>query len=196
MDDNQPVDLAEARRKKPQLRNIELRLSNGEIIRYELEWPYGKALRDLDHGELVPRLLAAGFSYNGQPVSRSLLETLPHRTLAVMIRAIDLELAKQDRGQPDALPIDPDGRWFQIEILIAGEWRVLSMRPFGSALRDAADDAVRLREILVESGLTLNGFQLAMWQLAEMQDAEIIAFADAIGKALVENLDRGTLYGN
>lgn len=183
------TDLEATRRAKPRLRKVEIRTSDGGSFFYELTWPADKRLRDIDNNLLIPMLLAAGLSFQGQPIAQKTLEGLPFQTLVYLVKGIDSELARQDAPQPP----ESSGKAFseatgflQVDVWLAGQWRSVILRPWGMALREAGDDAVALRQIFADCRLHLNGFELELWRLCEMPDHEILALSLALQQAAME----------
>jgi len=190
------TDLDAVRRAKPRLREIVVRLTSGDTRRYSLIWPEGKRLVDLP-GELVAAtLVEAELRCEGELISFDALAGARLQSFWKLVRILDEEMLRQDQPQDVPPPVATDAAWFGIEIQLGGEWRTLIMRPPCAVLARAAGDPVEVRAGFFELGLTMDGHQLALWQLCELADAEVLALSDAVYQTAIEAVAIGVVSGN
>ncbi len=69
------ADIDARRREKPARLSFEIGQRDGSKDGYSLEWPRdGSRMWDAQSNLVIPRLLAAGLSFNGSPLNRQVLE--------------------------------------------------------------------------------------------------------------------------
>lgn len=190
------VDLAAVRRAKARLREIVVRLTSGETRRYSLIWPADKRLVDLPGETVAAELVAAELRCEGELIPFEALANARLQSFWKLVKILDEEMMRQDLPQEVPPPVADDAPWFGIELMLSGEWRTLTMRPPCEILERAAGDPVEIRSAFLELGLTLDGYQLALWQLCEFEDAEILAISEAVYRTAIEAVAAGAARGN
>jgi len=191
-DDTTIADLAERRRSTPRWREITIKTSKGSVIAFGLNWADDQRLIAVPADQLINRLVVAGLTHNGDVMPRELLAQMSFKTLTLMVENIDRKLVQLQRN-PDIMEMHErplGGPLVAFEIYLSDErWHDLSLMPWGTALRDADGDARTIRQVLMQCGVSLDGKRMQAWQLAAIEDDEILRLSDAIQQAGREWVD-------